>query len=170
MQRPRARVRWSVRVPRVRWSGRAPGCADAGCGTGGTHGRPRRRPAGLNCDFVERYKTVRNVAIVVAIAAAIYFIPGGGRAASTFAAALWAAFGVAIGLFGLYLYREGRVRAHGLGDRHRAILYGSIALVVFAWVSRARMWSGEVGKPAWFLLVGAAVGGLIVVYRHSRAY
>jgi hypothetical protein len=119
---------------------------------------------------MERFKTARNVAIIVAIAAAIYFVPGGGRAASTIAAALWTLFGLAIGLFGLYVYRERRVWVHGLGDRHRAILYGSIGLVVFAWVARARMWESNVGHPAWFLLVGVVVYGLVLVYRQARAY
>ncbi len=64
-------------------------------------------------------KTARNVAIVVAIAAAVYFIPGGGRAASTFEAALWVAFGLGVGYLGLRLYREHRIALHSLGDRHR---------------------------------------------------
>lgn len=119
---------------------------------------------------MERYKTARNVAIVVAIAAAIYFIPGGGRAATTFAAVLWTGFGVGVGYVGLYLYRERRVWAHGLGDRHRLILYGAIALGVFLWVGRARMWASEVGKPLWWVLVGCALYGLVLVYRQARAY
>src|ERR1700689_619903 len=101
---------------------------------------------------VERYKTARNLAIIVAIAAAIYFVPGGGRVASTFAAALWTAFGVGVGFAALFFYRERRVWVHGLGDRHRAMLYGAIGLGVFAWVARARMWASQIGHPAWFVL------------------
>jgi hypothetical protein len=119
---------------------------------------------------VDRFKNARNVAIVVAIAAAIYFVPGGGRAASTIGAALWAGFGLGVGLVGLYLYRERRVWAYGLGERHRAILYGAIALGVFAWLARARMWASEVGHPAWYLLVAAVLYGLFLVYRQARAY
>ncbi len=73
-------------------------------------------------------KTARNVAIVVVIAAAVYFLPGGGRAASTFEAVLWVAFGVGIAYLGLRLYREHRVTLHGLGDRYRGLLYGALAL------------------------------------------
>jgi hypothetical protein len=119
---------------------------------------------------MERYKTARNVAIVVAIAAAIYFIPGGGRVASTLAAALWTGFGVGVGYFGLFMYRERRVWAHGLGDRHRLILYGSLALGVFLWVAKARMRASEVGNPLWWVLVGCALYGLFLVYRQARAY
>lgn len=115
-------------------------------------------------------KMTRNVAILMAIAAAVHFIPAGDRAASTFEAALLVAFGVAIGFFGLWTYREQRVSLHSLGDPHRALLYGSIALVVFLWVGRARMWLTGVGELAWFVLAGVVVYSLLAVYRQWRAY
>jgi hypothetical protein len=80
---------------------------------------------------MDRTKNARNIAIIVAIAAAVYLLPGGGRVASTFEAALWAAFGVGVAYFGLRMYRERRITLYGLGDRHRALLYGGVALAVF---------------------------------------
>ncbi len=133
----------------------------------------------------EQLKTARNVAIILAIAAAVYFIPGGGRAASTFEAALWAAFGLGIGYFALRMYREHHIALFGLGDRHRGLLYGAVALAVFLWMVRTRMWyalqarGGElvqvhrwsgVGEFAWFVLAGVVVYSLVAVYRHSRHY
>ena len=115
-------------------------------------------------------KSTRNVAIVVLIAAAVYFLPGGGRAASTFEALLWVAFGAGIGYLGLRLYREHRVALHGLGDRHRGLLYGGVAGVVFAWAARSRMWQTGLGELAWFALAGVVVYALLEVYRHWRAY
>lgn len=118
----------------------------------------------------EQLKTARNVAILLAIAAAVYFIPGGGRAASTFGTALWVAFGLGVGYLGLRLYREQRVALHSLGDQHRALLYGAVALVVFEYVARERMWQTSVGELAWFVLGGIAVYSLLMAYRHWRAY
>jgi hypothetical protein len=115
-------------------------------------------------------KTVRNVAIIVAIAAAVYFIPGGGRAASTFEAVLWVAFGLGIGYLGLRLYREHRVALHGLGDHHRGLLYGAVALALFEWMARSRMWETGFGELAWFVLLGGLIYALLEVFRHSRAY
>ena len=116
-------------------------------------------------------KTARNVAIVLAIAAAVYFLPGGGRAASTFEAALWVAFGLGIGYLGLRLYREHRVALHGLGDRHRALLYGAIALAVFAYVGAVAHVADGVRRARrgsrWSALV---VYSLLAVYRYWRAY
>jgi hypothetical protein len=118
----------------------------------------------------ERLKMTRNVAILLAIAAAVHFIPGGGRAASTFEAVLLVAFGLAVGCLGLWMYREQRVSLHSLGDPHRALLYGAIALVVFLWVGRDRMWLTGVGELAWFVLAGIVVYSLLAVYRQYRSY
>jgi hypothetical protein len=118
----------------------------------------------------ERLKLPLYVAIILAIAAAVYFIPGGGRAANTFEAALWVAFGVGIGYFGLRMYREHHVALYGLGDRHRGLLYGAVALGVFLWAVRWRMWETGFGELAWFVLAGMAVYSLVLVYRHWRAY
>jgi hypothetical protein len=115
-------------------------------------------------------KTARNVAIVLVIAAAVYFIPGGGRAASTFEAVLWVAFGLGLGYLGLRQYREQRIALHSLGEPHRALLYGGVALAVFAYLARVRMWQTGIGELAWFVLLGVIVYSLMAVYRHWRAY
>jgi hypothetical protein len=119
---------------------------------------------------MDRMKTLRNVAIVVAIAAAVYILPGGGRAASTFEAALWVGFGVGIAYLGLRLYREHRISVHSLGDRHRGMFYGALALAVFALAARRRMWETGLGELLWFVLVGVVIYALMEVYRYSRSY
>ena len=88
---------------------------------------------------MERYRTARNVAIVALIAAAVFLLPGGGRAANTFESVLLVGFGVGFGYLGLRLYRENRVTLYALGDRYRATLYGSLALFAFAIVGYTRM-------------------------------
>jgi hypothetical protein len=115
-------------------------------------------------------KTARNVAIIVVIAAAVYFLPGGGRAANTFEGLLWVAFGIGIGYLGLRGYREYRVALHSLGDRHRGLLYGGIAGAVFAYMARVRMWQTGIGELVWFALAGFILYTLLEVYRHWRAY
>jgi hypothetical protein len=119
---------------------------------------------------MERMKTTRNVAIIVAIALAVYALPGGGRVAETFVAALYVAFGVAIGFMGLRLYREHRISLYSLGDRHRALLYGATAVGLFAWAARRRMWETGSGELLWFVLIGCVVYALLEVFRHARSY
>jgi hypothetical protein len=118
----------------------------------------------------EQLKMARNVAILLAIAAAVFFIPGGGRAANTFATALWVAFALGIGYVGLRFYREYRISLHSLGDYHRALFYGALALAIFEWVGRERMWLTSLGELAWFVLAGIIVYSLLVVYRQWRSY
>lgn len=115
-------------------------------------------------------KAARNIAIIVAIAAAVYFIPGSSRATSTVEAVLGVGFGFAIAYLGLRLYREHRVAIHSLGERHRALLYGAIAVGVFAAEARGRMWESGIGELAWFVLVGIVIYALMEVYRYSRTY
>jgi hypothetical protein len=134
---------------------------------------------------MDRPRTALNVAIVAAIAATVYFVPGGGRAANTAEALLYIGFGVGIGYFGLRSYREHRVTLHGLGDRHRALLYGALALGVVAIVARTRLWYatqvqggalvqvhrwGGGGEVLWFAIVGLVAYALVAVYRFSRSY
>src|SRR5271155_746776 len=119
---------------------------------------------------MDRWKTARNVAIVVAIAAAVYFLPGGGRVASTFEAVLWVGFGVGFAYVGLRLYREHRVAIYGLGDRYRGLLYGAFAGIVFLVAARARMWGTGGGEFAWFVLAGLIVYALVAIYRYWRSY
>jgi hypothetical protein len=121
---------------------------------------------------MERYRTARNVAIVAVIAAAVFLIPGGGQAANAFEAVLIVGFGVGFGYLGLRVYRENRVALHGLGDRHRAILYGSLALAAFLVAGYSRMihHSRTLVGVLWFALLLAALYGAMVVYRRWRSY
>lgn len=120
--------------------------------------------------MVERTKNIRNAAIVLLIAALVYAIPGGGRAASTFEAIVLVLFGVAIGYLGLRFFREHRLSLHGLGDRHRTLLYGAIAGADLLLMGRQRMWETGLGELAWFVLAGGVIWALVVVWRYSRSY
>ncbi len=117
-------------------------------------------------------KTVRNIAIVLAIAAAVFLLPGGGKATTTFESVLLIGFGVGFGYLGLRMYREYRVQLHGLGDRYRAILYGSFALVAFLVVGYTRMinHSRTIFGVLWFALLLVVLYGLMTVYRRWRSY
>ncbi|HXW59064.1 MAG TPA: hypothetical protein VEJ23_06260 [Solirubrobacteraceae bacterium] len=115
-------------------------------------------------------KTARNAAIVLVIALAIYLLPGGGRAATIFESLLYIGFGVGFGYLGLQLYRQHRVALYSLGDHTRALLYGGLALVLFALTARQRMWETSLHEALWWVLVAVAVYMLLAVYRRWRAY
>jgi len=119
---------------------------------------------------MDRLKTARNVAIVALIAAAVEFLPGGGRAAEAFAAALWVVFAAGLVFFGYRLYRERRVDLHTLGDRHRELLYGALAVGYLTVAAQARMWQTGFGEFVWFALIGLIAYTLLAVYRYTRTY
>ena len=119
---------------------------------------------------MDRTKTGRNIAIVALIAAAVFLLPGGGQAANTFESVLIVGFAAGFGYLGLRLYREHRYSLDSLGDHHRALLYGGIALAVFVVAARRRLWETGSGELLWFVLVACAVYALLEVFRHSRSY
>ena len=79
-------------------------------------------------------------------------------------------FGIGIAYLGLRLYREHRISLLSLGDRYRGLLYGALAVAAFALIARAEMWRTGLGELVWFVLIGAVVYALLVVYRRWRAY
>lgn len=119
---------------------------------------------------MDRTKNLRNVAIVALIAAAVDFLPGGSRTASTFSSALYVVFAAGV-VFGLRLfYRSSRVAIYSLGDQRRALLYGALAVGFVTAVGRARMWESGFGEFVWFVLLGLVAYTLIALYRFSRTY
>jgi hypothetical protein len=119
---------------------------------------------------MDRTRTLRNIAIVALVAAAVQFLPGAGQVAEAFAAVLWVVLGAGLAYFGYRVYRERRLSLYGLGQRHRALLYGGVALGFFAAAARSRMWETGFGEFAWFVLAGLAAYALLAVYRFSRTY
>ena len=72
------------------------------------------------------------------------------------------------GLFflGYRIYMERRVTIFGLEERQRGLLYGALALAVFAIVATSRMWdAGGLGALLWLAMLGAAGWALYSVWR-----
>ena len=68
---------------------------------------------------------LRNIGIILLLALAVFALPGGGTGAAIVAALIGIAFSVAIWFFLMRMYREHRMTIFALGDRYRAIFYGS---------------------------------------------
>jgi hypothetical protein len=115
-------------------------------------------------------KTLRNVLIIIAIAAAVAFLPGGGDTAQLVQALLSIALTVIFVLLGIRFYRENRVAIFSLGDRHRALLYGALALVVLALAGRPWLIGSGVGTLVFVAMLVAAAGAVYAVWQHHRAY
>ena len=100
-------------------------------------------------------KVIRNVAIVAALAAAVWAVPAAGTGADLVSAILSILFAAGIGFFGVRMYLENRVAIHGLGDRHRGLLYGAIGVGFVTIAATRRMWNSGSGTIAWLALISA---------------
>jgi hypothetical protein len=118
----------------------------------------------------DRLKNARNVAILLLIAAAVDFLPGGSRAASTFSTVLGVIFAAGLAYAGVWAYRQHRVAVYGLGERRRALLYGAVGIAVVTVAAKPRMWETGFGEFVWFVLIGLVAYTLVALYRYSRSY
>jgi hypothetical protein len=114
--------------------------------------------------------TVRNVAIVLVLAAAVAFLPGGGTTAALIGAILSTLIMVSLVFFAYRFYREHRVDLYGLGDRWRGLLYVAIGAVVLALAARPRLSDSSGGTLLVVAVLGGAVYAFYAVWRHYREY
>lgn len=117
-----------------------------------------------------RLRLPLEIAIILAIAAAVQFVPGGHDTLEAFYAAVWSIFGVGLFFVAVMQYREHRVGVHTLGDGRRALLYGTIAVLVLTLAAKDRMWESGLGEFFWFAIVGLSIYTFVALYRFSRRY
>lgn len=117
-------------------------------------------------------KHVRNIAIVLALAALVYAARGPGVVATN--ALLWVLNALFLGLFAWFamvMYRQFRGEIHSLDDRMRLVLYASIGLAVLTLTASQRLWNiGGPGTLLWIALLAAASGGVYAAWRSYRRY
>ncbi len=109
--------------------------------------------------------TVRNVAIILGISAAVYFLPGGGTAAAVVSWAIFTAFAVALCWMATMLYRRFRGDIYSLGDTGRALLYGGIGGLVIAGAGAPTMLDTTPGLVVWVAIAFGSVYALVLAWR-----
>jgi uncharacterized membrane protein len=115
-------------------------------------------------------KTVRNIAILLAIPALIVLIPGGGTGAGFALQAVSLLFLGIVGWAAYTMYREHRIALFSLGDSRRAILYAAAGVVVLTLTATHRLFASTAGKLVWLmLLIGAAYAAFAVIWS-ARKY
>jgi multisubunit Na+/H+ antiporter MnhB subunit len=112
----------------------------------------------------------RNVAIILVLAAAVAFVPGGGTTAGLIGAILSTLILVSFVLLAGRFYRERRIDIEGLGDRWRALFYGAIGVAVLDMAARPRLSNTSGGTIVWIALLGASAYAVYLVWRHYREY
>ena len=113
---------------------------------------------------------MRNIVIVLAIAAGVAVLPGGGTGANVVLQAVSLLFLGALGWGASVMYRQHRTTLYGLGDGRRAVLYAALAVALVTLTGTSKLWRTGAGSVAWLVLMGAAAYAAIAVVWSARKY
>ena len=112
----------------------------------------------------------RNILIILAIAALVAVLPGGGTGAHVALQALYLLFLATLGWFAMTMYRQYRTTLYSLGDRRRAILYAALVVLAVTLTGTVKLWSTGAGSVAWLVLVGLSAYAIIAIVWSARKY
>lgn len=115
-------------------------------------------------------RILRNVAIVMALAVVVAFVPAGGNAADTILTAITMGFLAAIAWSLYVLSRQQQMTLATLSDGRRAILYAALGLIALLIAGSDEMFASGGGTLAWLLLLGASVAAIWRVWTEASTY
>ncbi len=115
-------------------------------------------------------QNIRNIGIILALAAAVDFLPGGGNAAAAVLTALTMAFLAAIAWLLFRVYNEQQLTISGLNDARKAGLFGAVGAIALLTVAYSDFQSWEGGIVVWIALVGACLGAIFMIWRSATTY
>jgi hypothetical protein len=115
-------------------------------------------------------RTVRNVLIVLAIAAIVALVQGGVTAANVAIQAVSLLFLGTIVWFLSLTYRQYRTTLYGLGDGRRALLYVGLGVGTLTLTATSRLWASGAGSVAWLLLLAGSIYAVFAVVWSARKY
>jgi hypothetical protein len=115
-------------------------------------------------------QNVVNVAIILAVAALIAIVPGGGPASSFVVQLISLVFLAAIAWVASRLYREHRIALYSLGDPRRAIVYVAAGVATLTFCASGRLLNTGGGTILWLVLVLGAAYAVFAVFRSARDY
>jgi len=115
-------------------------------------------------------RTLRDVAIVMALAFVVAFVPAGGNAAEAILTAITMGFLAAISWALYVLSRQNELTLAALRDGRRAILYGALGMIALLIAGSDEMFASGGGTLAWIVLLGASVAAIWKVWVEANSY
>jgi len=115
-------------------------------------------------------RTLRNVAIVMALALVVAFVPGGGNAADALLTAITMAFLTAIAWTVYVLSRQNQLTLATLSDGRRAILYGALGMIALLIAGSDELFATGLGTLAWLMLLGASIAAIWRIWVEANTY
>ena len=115
-------------------------------------------------------QNIRNIAIILALAAAVDFLPGGGNAAATVLTALSMIFLAAIAWLLYRVYNEQQLTISSLSDARKAGLFGAVGAIALLIVAYDDFRSWEGGILLWVALMAGCLAGIFLIWRSATTY
>lgn len=115
-------------------------------------------------------RILRNVAIVMLLAAVVAFVPAGGNAAEAILAAITMGFLAAIAWTVFVLSRQQQLTLATLSDARRAILYAALGMFTLLIAGSDEMFASGGGTLAWIVLLGGSIAAIWKVWTDAHSY
>jgi hypothetical protein len=115
-------------------------------------------------------QTIRNIAIILALAAAVDFLPGGGNAAAAVLTALSMIFLAAIAWLLYRVYHEQQLTLSSLSDGRKAGLFGAVGGIALLVVAEDDFSSWEGGILLWIALLAGCIATIFLIWRAATTY
>jgi hypothetical protein len=113
-------------------------------------------------------KNLRNIAIVLLLAAGVAFLPGGGQVTEAILQTLSIAFLAVIAFAAWRFLRDNEFTLLAMQDSRRSLLFGAIALLVLLVAGMGSMWSSGLLTFVWLILLGVSLVTLWRVWAEAR--
>ncbi len=113
---------------------------------------------------------VRDVLIIVVLAAIVDGVSAGQSAATFVIQAVSLGFLAAMAWIANRLYREHRDTMYGLGTKRRTILYVAVGVAALTFSAYARLTATGIGTLAWIALIAGSAYAIYLVFRSYKQY
>jgi hypothetical protein len=115
-------------------------------------------------------RTLRNIAIIAALAFVVAAVPGGGNAATAVLTAITIAFLATIAWAGYQIYRSQQLSILSLTDAQRAVLVAAVGVIVLMIAGADEMLATGGGTLAWIALLAASIVAIWRLWVESHTY
>jgi hypothetical protein len=115
-------------------------------------------------------RTVRNVAIILALAALVAFAPHGGNAVEAIFTLLTMGFLAGITWMLFTLSRENQLTLATLDDKRRAIFYAAFGMIALLIAGADKLFSSGGGTVFWIAAFAASIAAIWKVWVEANTY
>lgn len=115
-------------------------------------------------------RAARDVAIVMALALAVAFVPAGGDFAEAVLAAITMGFLAAIAWTAFVFGRQNQLTLAALSDARRAVLYAALGMLALLVAGSDEMTATGGGTLAWIVLLGASIAAIWRIWVEAHSY